>query len=164
VLGQQVSVAAARRLVSELVRLAVDGEPPATSDVELARAFPTPERVVAAAARLRMPASRQRTLVALAEAAATDARLFHPRETVEDTVARLCAVRGIGEWTAHYIALRAAREPDAFPATDAALVRVVAALLPTLDVAALARRAERWRPWRAYAAQHLWAADRGARA
>lgn len=162
VLGQQVSVAAARRLVSELVRLAADGERPATSDAELARAFPTPGRVIAAAPRLRMPGSRQRALVAVAEAAAADARLFHPRETVEDTVARLRAVRGIGDWTAHYIALRAAREPDAFPATDAALVRVVATLLPTLGAAALARRAERWRPWRAYAAQHLWAADRGA--
>ena len=70
------------------------------------------------------------------------------------------SIRGIGDWTAHYIALRAAREPDAFPASDLGLLRGAAdrkGVRPT-PVALLAR-AERWRPWRAYAAQHLWMAD-----
>src|SRR6185369_16588581 len=89
-----------------------------------------------------------------------DPELFEPRGSVEETVARLLDVPGLGPWTAHYIALRAAREPDAFPASDIGLLRGAARRngeRPT--PAALTARAERWRPWRAYAAQHLWAAD-----
>ena len=107
-----------------------------------------------------MPRARRHALGALAEAALAEPRLFEPLATVEDTVARLCAIRGIGEWTAHYIALRAAREPDAFPASDVGLLRSAADRKGVRPSAAeLAARAERWRPWRAYAAQHLWAAD-----
>ena len=83
------------------------------------------------------------------------------RENIlNETVASLRAIRGVGEWTAHYIALRAAREPDAFPASDVALLRSAAdraGRRPT--PAELSARAERWRPWRAYAAQHLWASE-----
>jgi AraC family transcriptional regulator of adaptative response / DNA-3-methyladenine glycosylase II len=69
-------------------------------------------------------------------------------------------VRGIGAWTAHYIALRAARDPDAFPASDRGILRGMARCQgEACGAEALERRAERWRPWRAYAAQHLWAAD-----
>jgi AraC family transcriptional regulator of adaptative response / DNA-3-methyladenine glycosylase II len=82
--------------------------------------------------------------------------LFEPLATVTETVARLRAIPGVGEWTAQYIALRAAREPDAFPATDVGLLRGATrgGKRPTPDQ--LLERAERWRPWRAYAAQHLW--------
>jgi AraC family transcriptional regulator of adaptative response / DNA-3-methyladenine glycosylase II len=79
---------------------------------------------------------------------------------VEETVDRLRAIDGVGDWTAHYIALRAVHDPDAFPASDLGLLRSAAArngARPT--PAELLRRAERWRPWRAYAAQHLWTAD-----
>jgi AraC family transcriptional regulator of adaptative response / DNA-3-methyladenine glycosylase II len=107
-----------------------------------------------------MPASRLATLKAVAEAAVADANLFRPFGGVEETVARLKAIRGIGEWTAQYIALRAVREMDAFPATDIGLLRGAASIDgAAVTPANLLGRAESWRPWRAYAAQHLWAAD-----
>ena len=79
-------------------------------------------------------------------------------------MARLQAIRGIGEWTAPYIALRAVRESDAFPATDVGLLRGAAFIDRGMKVspAKLLSRAESWRPWRAYAAQHLWAAGAAA--
>jgi AraC family transcriptional regulator of adaptative response / DNA-3-methyladenine glycosylase II len=110
-----------------------------------------------------MPNTRKRALLALAEAVLADPLLFQPLGTVEETVARLRTIRGVGEWTAQYIALRAVREPDAFPASDIGLLRGAAirgGLRPS--PAELNGRAEPWRPWRAYAAQHLWAADAAA--
>lgn len=164
VLGQQITVEAARRLAGQLVALcgaAVPAGPGGPGGPAIARVFPDPARLVAAdLSALGMPAARRRALVALAEAALAEPRLFEPLATIEDTVARLRAIRGVGEWTAHYIALRAAREPDAFPASDIGLLRGAAGrggVRPT--PAELAARAERWRPWRAYAAQHLWMAD-----
>jgi AraC family transcriptional regulator of adaptative response / DNA-3-methyladenine glycosylase II len=123
--------------------------------------FPSATQVAAAdLSVLGMPKARRQTLTALAQAALADPRLFEPLATIEDTVARLCAIRGVGDWTAHYIALRAAREPDAFPSSDIGLLRGAADPSGERPSAAqLAARAERWRPWRAYAAQHLWAAD-----
>jgi len=160
VLGQQVTVAAARQLAGRLVALCGIALPGSTASA-VARVFPGPAELVAAdLSALGMPAARRATLLALAEAVLAEPRLFEPLATIEDTVARLRAIRGVGEWTAHYIALRAAREPDAFPASDIGLLRGAAARngeRPT--PAALIARAERWRPWRAYAAQHLWAAD-----
>jgi AraC family transcriptional regulator of adaptative response / DNA-3-methyladenine glycosylase II len=106
-----------------------------------------------------MPASRQTSLKALAEATIADPNLFHPFGTIEEAIARLRTIRGIGEWTAQYIALRAIREMDAFPASDIGLLRSAARLDGARSTsAALLDRAESWRPWRAYAAQHLWAA------
>ena len=107
-----------------------------------------------------MPASRLQALKALARAAADDPNLFHPLGTIEDAIVRLRAIPGIGEWTAQYIALRAIREMDAFPASDVGLLRGVAKVdgAPATPTSLL-RRAESWRPWRAYAAQHLWAAN-----
>ncbi len=160
ILGQQISVDAARRLASQLVRLCGTRAPG-----DLGSTFPTPAQVAAAdLAPMKMPRARKEALTALANAALDDPRLFHPLDSVEETVARLRAIRGIGEWTAQYIALRAAREPDAFPASDAALLRGFAALSGKIDAPQLVQRAERWRPWRAYAAQHLWAADAAAKA
>jgi AraC family transcriptional regulator of adaptative response / DNA-3-methyladenine glycosylase II len=111
-----------------------------------------------------MPAARLATLKAVAEATVTNPTLFHPLGDIEETVARLKTIRGIGEWTAQYIALRAVRESDAFPATDVGLLRGAASIDGGMEVnpAALLYRAESWRPWRAYAAQHLWAADAAA--
>jgi AraC family transcriptional regulator of adaptative response / DNA-3-methyladenine glycosylase II len=107
-----------------------------------------------------MPAARASALKAVAEAALADPNLFRPFGSVEETVARLRTIRGIGEWTAHYIALRAVREMDAFPVTDVGLLRSVASMDGEKTTAAnLLSRAESWRPWRAYAAQHLWAAE-----
>jgi AraC family transcriptional regulator of adaptative response / DNA-3-methyladenine glycosylase II len=159
VLGQQVSVESGRRLAGQLVRLCGTELPSAVAG-GLSRTFPTAAQVAGAdLSRLGMPDARRRTLKAVAEAALADPRLFQPLGTIEDTVARLLEIRGVGDWTAHYIALRAAREPDAFPAGDVGLQRgaVLRGTRPTRGE--LTARAERWRPWRAYAAQHLWAAD-----
>jgi AraC family transcriptional regulator of adaptative response / DNA-3-methyladenine glycosylase II len=162
ILGQQVSVAAARRLAGQLV--ALHGKPISTghaSHPSLSHVFPTAERLASAESiGLGMPAARQSSLKALAEAAATDTNLFRPFGTVEEAIVRLRTIRGIGEWTAQYIALRALREMDAFPASDIGLLRGAAMIDGARSTpASLLNRAESWRPWRAYAAQHLWAAD-----
>jgi AraC family transcriptional regulator of adaptative response / DNA-3-methyladenine glycosylase II len=167
VLGQQVTVEAGRRLAGQLVRLCgttLSSEQ--RSHPALTQTFPSAAQVAAAdLAPLGMPNARKAALVALAEAALADPFLFQPLGTIDETIARLRTIRGVGEWTAHYIALRAVRETDAFPASDIGLLRGAAGrdgVRPS--PAELHGRAEPWRPWRAYAAQHLWAADAAARA
>ena len=166
VLGQQISVAAARQLAGQLVE--AHGRPvprPFRNHPSLSYVFPDAGRLASASSiRLRMPAARLATLKAVAEATVTNPTLFHPLGDIEETVARLKTIRGIGEWTAQYIALRAVRESDAFPATDVGLLRGAASIDGGMEVnpAVLLYRAESWRPWRAYAAQHLWAADAAA--
>ena len=166
ILGQQVSVEAGRRLVGRLVRVCGTARSPDAGEPLLA--FPEADRVARAdLTRLGVPRARQRALGAVAQAALTDASLFQPQPLapLDEVVARLCAIPGIGEWTAQYIALRAVRAGDAFPARDVGLLRSIAARAgarPGTDE--LRERAERWRPWRAYAAQHLWAADAASRA
>jgi len=162
VLGQQVAVDLGRQLARRLAHLcgsALSPDPPIGDPLFLV--FPTPAQVAKAdLSALRIPDARRQTLAALARAAMADPLLFQRLDTIEHTVRRLSAIRGIGEWTAHYIALRALRDPDAFPASDIGLLRGAAqpnGARPTS--AELQARAHRWRPWRAYAAQHLWAAD-----
>ncbi len=162
VLGQQISVVAARGLAGKLVALHGRGVPkPFLIHPDLSRAFPTAKRLAETASiGLGMPGARLAALKAMAEAALTDPNLFHPLGSIEETVARLREVPGVGEWTAQYIALRALREADAFPATDVGLLRSMASMDgEKITAANLLSRAESWRPWRAYAAQHLWAAD-----
>ncbi len=161
VLGQQVSVAAARMLALRLVALCGRTLPDDGSG--LALAFPdAPLMAATDLAALGMPGSRRAALRALAEAACADATLFDPSDDLQLCVGRLRRIRGIGEWTAHYIALRAARCMDAFPHADLALLRAAAG--PGGErpsPRALLARAEAWRPFRAYAAQHLWTAAPG---
>jgi AraC family transcriptional regulator of adaptative response / DNA-3-methyladenine glycosylase II len=107
-----------------------------------------------------MPAARERSLQALAEAVSANPDVLRSEGTIDSAVERLRTIRGVGGWTAHYIALRAMREMDAFPSTDIGLLRSIARLDAQCSTATrLERRAESWRPWRAYAAQHLWTAD-----
>jgi AraC family transcriptional regulator of adaptative response / DNA-3-methyladenine glycosylase II len=162
ILGQQVTVAAARRLAEQLVlrhgeRVSSDF----VGDPRLTHVFPDAQRLASAqTVEVGMPAGRRTALKDLAAAAAADPNFFRPLGTVEQAIARLREIRGIGEWTAQYIALRALREMDAFPAADIGLLRGVERMdgvRPT--VPDLLARSESWRPWRAYAAQHLWAAD-----
>lgn len=162
ILGQQVSVEAARGLAGRLVRAC---GPAVHADPGLTHGFPDAVRLASAdLSSVGAPAARIAALRALARAALADPRLFEPLGTLDETVQRLSRIRGIGEWTAQYIALRAAREPDAFPAGDRGIVRGFATLSGKApDAGELGRRAERWRPFRAYAAQHLWAADGAAR-
>ena len=162
ILGQQVSVGAARRLAGQLV--ALHGKPVSTGQgghPGLSHVFPAAERLALAdSIGLSMPGARQSSLKALAEAAASDPNLFRPFGTIEEAIVRLRTIRGVGEWTAQYIALRALRETDAFPASDVGLLRGAAIIDGARSTSAsLLNRAEVWRPWRAYAAQHLWAAD-----
>ena len=162
VLGQQITVAAARRLAGQLVALHGRTAPKSfLIHPDVSRVFPTAKRLASAdSIGLGMPGARLEALKAVAGAAVADPNLFRPFGSIEETVARLRTIRGIGEWTAQYIALRAIREMDAFPATDIGLLRSVASMDGEKSTPAnLLSRAESWRPWRAYAAQHLWAAD-----
>jgi AraC family transcriptional regulator of adaptative response / DNA-3-methyladenine glycosylase II len=158
VLGQQITVAAATtfagRLAAALGRpleLCRDG-----SD-EPALVFPSAEAVASAdLTKIGLTRARAETLRGLARAMAGDPHLLRPFETLEATVAKLEALPGIGPWTAHYIAMRALREPDAFPASDLGLLRAMATPEGRPTPAQLLARAEAWRPWRAYAAIRLW--------
>lgn len=158
VLGQHVTVAAARRLGAALVDLW--GDPLLNrEDRRLTRTFPTAGRLATAdLTRLGTPSARRATITALAQAASANPTLFTPGGSIDERVAQLRVIPGIGAWTAEYIALRAFREPDAFPVTDLGLLRGAAHLIgaENLEVTSLSKRAEAWRPWRAYAAQYLW--------
>jgi AraC family transcriptional regulator, regulatory protein of adaptative response / DNA-3-methyladenine glycosylase II len=166
ILGQQISVVAATRLAGQLVTLLgaplADGAEPGLSHV-----FPGPERFEPALlSSLPMPRARVAALFELASAAQRDAQLFDPGQALEAAVARLLQVPGIGRWTAQYIALRALAHSDAFPEGDIGLVRALAAqdggVRPSAK--ALLARAEAWRPWRGYAALHLWTNEAEAKA
>ncbi len=162
VLGQQVSVRAAVGLAGKIV--AAHGDPLAAGGADavgLTRVFPRPERLAGLdPAALPMPRSRATALVALARAVAADPHIFRTGRSLDEVVGQLRSMKGIGEWTAHYIAMRQLREPDAFPSSDLGLLRAMAGLDGRRPTAReLLTRAERWRPWRAYAAQHLWMAD-----
>ncbi len=137
-----------------------DGRAAARPDGWDRRAFPDAAALAAAgperlAAVVGMPASRGRTLHGLAEAVATGAVPLDGG-TREDVLAALDALPGVGPWTRDYIALRALADPDAFPATDLGILHAARDLTFAADARALSTYAERWRPWRAYAAQHLW--------
>ena len=162
ILGQQISVAAARRLAGQLVETHGRAIPKDFRNPQgLSHVFPTAGALAAAKSiAVNMPAARQASLKALAEAAVADPHLFRPFGTIEEAIARFRSIRGVGEWTAQYIALRALREMDAFPASDAGLLRGASLIHGARpSPGSLLNRAEAWRPWRAYAAQHLWAAQ-----
>jgi AraC family transcriptional regulator, regulatory protein of adaptative response / DNA-3-methyladenine glycosylase II len=158
ILGQQVSVAAATTLARRLV--ATYGEPALQPTADLHRTFPSP--VVLATADLTqigVTKPRAKAISSLAAAIELDPTLLQLHQGLEDTVERLCRLPGIGTWTAQYIAMRALGEPDAFPATDLALVRAMNKLGESTTKETLTDRSQQWRPWRAYAAMYLWAWD-----
>ncbi|WP_374471142.1 AlkA N-terminal domain-containing protein [Phenylobacterium sp.] len=162
ILGQQITVAAARNLAARLVEAYGERiDDPAAAALGLSRVFPMPEQLAGRdIAALGMPRARGAALEALARTAAADRTIFTPRADLESAIAALSALPGVGEWTAQYIALRELREPDAFPHADVALMRALIGpdgRRPTAQE--LLARSQAWRPWRAYAAQHLWAAD-----
>ena len=160
ILGQQVSVAAATQLAGRLV--AELGTPlPALAEPGLTHVFPTAERVAAAdvAQILTMPRARGAAIRALAAASIAEPDPFAPDQDLATAVARLTAIRGIGPWTAQYIAMRALRAPDVFPPGDVGLLQALDGGAGRPSPAELLLRAEGWRPYRAYAALHLWAVD-----
>jgi AraC family transcriptional regulator of adaptative response / DNA-3-methyladenine glycosylase II len=110
-------------------------------------------------AALGMPGARALAVTSLARTIAADPSLFSRGADLEAAIAKLRSLPGIGEWTAQYIAMRELREPDAFPAADLGLLRAMADVDGSRpSPSELLARAEAWRPWRAYAASHLWAA------
>jgi len=136
ILGQPISVALARGMAIALI--------------DRFGAFPSPAQL--AKAELRgMPAVRAKAIAGLARAVLAGKVRLDGSQDLDPAVASLCALPGIGDWTAQVIALRALGEPDAFPAADLGLCQALA-----LSPRALRERAEAWRPWRGYAAAALW--------
>jgi AraC family transcriptional regulator of adaptative response / DNA-3-methyladenine glycosylase II len=156
VLGQQITVTGAARLAARLVRS--HGEALAAPHGSITHVFPQPEALARTnLARIGLPRSRAGTLSALAAAVVADAHFFDANRDLNEAIQQLRSVRGVGEWTAHYIALRQLREPDAFPHGDVGLIRALQAREGRRRSSSeLLLRADAWRPWRAYAAQHLW--------
>jgi AraC family transcriptional regulator of adaptative response / DNA-3-methyladenine glycosylase II len=140
VLGQQVSVAAGRRLAERLLERF--GDRALTDPAVLAAADPV---------ECGMPARRFAALRALAGAVRAGDVDLHAGAEPAQLARSLCALPGIGPWTAGYIAMRVLRDPDAFPVDDWVVKQRVGE-----TSAALRRRAESWRPWRAYAVMYLW--------
>lgn len=171
-MGQQVSVKGATTIAGRLVGKLATAPPRRVLELlprqdggqgggqaPLRFLFPAPERIARARLEgLGMPGARVEALRGLASAAATgevhleevDPCRASP-ESLEEFVTALCRLKGIGPWTAHYLAMRVLKHPDAFPAGDLGLIKATG-----LRPAALERRSERWRPFRAYAALCLW--------
>lgn len=162
ILGQQVSVRGATTLAGRLVAAVGEplpptlGLPPRARMLPLSHISPTPARLADAGveriARIGLPRARAATLVHLSRAVAEGAIDLAPGPGAESVTERMLDLPGIGPWTAQYIALRALRLPDAFPESDLGLRRAMGGVSAT----ELRRAAERWRPWRGYAAIHLW--------
>jgi AraC family transcriptional regulator, regulatory protein of adaptative response / DNA-3-methyladenine glycosylase II len=158
VLGQQITIKAAialgQKLVDEL-GTSLPKELNGTSGVT--KLFPTPIAIAKAdLSFLPMPQSRRRTLSAIAQAFVDKPSLLDGE--AKDVRASLACLPGVGPWTLDYIALRVLRDPDAFPSSDVALIKAMTRLIGTAtSVKSLVAHSEAWRPWRSYAAQHLWA-------
>lgn len=158
VLGQQITIAAARTLGSRLVMRF--GEPAVTPWTDLAHRFPAPEQLAVAAlgdvAGLGIVRQRAAALIALAKAWPDLEPLMAPPAAPEGFIAALCELPGIGPWTAHYIAMRALGWPDAFPPKDVAVLKAMQRRFGIADQRGADARAEAWRPWRVYAVLRLW--------
>jgi AraC family transcriptional regulator of adaptative response / DNA-3-methyladenine glycosylase II len=154
VLGQQVSVKAATTLSGRLAEKF--GAPVTTPHPELTRFAPASKRIATLRERdiasLGVLATRARSIIELAKRMEADLAL-EPGADPETTMGRLVEVPGIGGWTASYIAMRALRWTDAFPAGDVVIRR----RLGGVSVGEAERMSQSWRPWRSYATMHLWA-------
>ena len=155
VIGQQVSVAAARTLLGRLVQ--AFGTQASDGPAGLARVFPSAAALANGdpawlREKVGLTAARARTLHALASAVANGDLSLCAGSNVEATRKALEAIPGIGPWTSGYIAMRALGWPDAFPDHDLVVMK---AMGETRAARAL-ERSEAWRPWRAYAVMHLW--------
>jgi AraC family transcriptional regulator of adaptative response / DNA-3-methyladenine glycosylase II len=144
VLAQQVSLRAAHTFAARLVE--AHGKPLDAPEGTLTARFPTADALADATYDgIGLTGGRVATLRAVAAAHASGELALDPGADRDETRARLLAMPGIGPWTADYLAMRALGDPDAFPGTDLVLRRRTAGLDP-----------DRWRPWRSYAAMHLW--------
>ncbi len=151
ILGQQVSVAGARTLAGRLV--AAHGTPLAEPDGALTHLFPAAATIAAlGSGAFAMPRARSAALARTTAAIADGTLDLHPGADLEAARRGLLALKGIGPWTAGYVAMRALGDPDAWLPTDVGVRKGLA------RIGAAPERAERWRPWRSYALMHLWAA------
>ncbi len=156
VLGQQVSTAAARTHTARLVLAC--GEAMSDPGGGLTHLFPEPAALADPdPAPLALPRSRRTTLTTLAAGLASGEIDLGPATAWDEARDQLMAIDGIGPWTVETIAMRALGDPDAFPTGDLGVVGAARTLGLPATPAALARASEAWRPWRAYAVQHLWA-------
>jgi AraC family transcriptional regulator of adaptative response / DNA-3-methyladenine glycosylase II len=156
-LGQQVSIKAARTHIGRLV--AAYGRPVTDPAGGLTHVFPAVEELAGIdPVHLAFPGARQRSVAALIDALADGRVVLHPGCDWNRAREQLRALPGIGPWTTEIIAMRGLGDPDAFPASDLG-VRLAAKQLGLPENGrALTKRSSRWRPWRSYATQHLWTA------
>ncbi len=151
VVGQQISVKGACTMLGRLAE--AYGEPVTANEHEITRHFPSPKALAGKdLTRIGLTRARAATLQELASAFADDPDFIHPAMPNGSGVRRLQSIRGIGPWTAQYVAMRALRQPDAFPAADLGLLKASG----FATAKELEAHAERWRPWRAYAVIALW--------
>lgn len=159
VLGQQITVAAARTLAQRLVERF--GAPIGTPHASLHRLFPTPEALAQsggdALGSLGIVRQRQAAIVALAGAAQAGTLQLHAGADVQRTVEALKSLPGIGDWTAQYIAMRALRWPDAFPSGDVALQKALGVQQARQPAREAEAASQAWKPWRSYAVIRAWA-------
>ena len=164
ILGQQVSVAAATTLAGRIAnRYGEPFEASATDDpVAPTRLFPTPAKLARARFNnIGLTTSRAETIRALSKTVQRGELHFDFSQDPDEFCAALTRIKGIGDWTAQYVAMRVLKHPDAFPASDLGLLKAIDPDRKT-SPSQLAERADDWRPWRAYAALLLWQANPGA--
>ncbi|HUF27411.1 MAG TPA: AlkA N-terminal domain-containing protein, partial [Gemmatimonadaceae bacterium] len=154
ILGQQVTVRGATTLAGRLAKMV--GEPIETGHSALTHLPVSAARVAecsaATLASIGMPRARAESLRHVARAVAHGTLRLEPGGDAASVARQMVELPGIGDWTAQYVGMRALRWPDAFPASDMGLRKAAGGATP----ARLRRMAERWSPWRAYAAMHLW--------
>jgi len=157
VLGQQVSVKAARTLAARLVSSFGRPLPPGVARGALTHLFPRPDDLAEAdVASIGLPSRRGETIRVLAREVAAGRLDLGPAASLEEAERLLAAIPGVGPWTAQAIALRSLGEPDAFPGGDLGVRKALAVRGVPPTTAAAEARAAAWRPWRAYALVHLW--------
>ncbi|MDL4913674.1 MAG: AlkA N-terminal domain-containing protein [Enterobacterales bacterium endosymbiont of Blomia tropicalis] len=154
ILGQQITVKAATTLSSRFAQ--AFGEPCLTPFADLSRYSAHPQHIAEATiddiARLGIVSARSNAILAFATACAEGALRFNATLSPDEMMRLLVSLPGIGPWTAHYIAMRALRWPDAFPKEDIAIRNNLGGLTPR----AAEERSQQWRPWRSYAVMHIW--------
>jgi 3-methyladenine DNA glycosylase/8-oxoguanine DNA glycosylase len=155
ILGQQVSVRAATTLAGRLVKSY--GQALTNGIGGPLYLFPSPGALADAdLTTIGLTRARAETVGRVASAVRGGVLSFDAVTGLDDAVERLTAIRGVGPWTAQYVAMRALGEPDAFPASDLGLLTAVSDRSDPIRPTELVRRAEAWRPWRAYATMLLW--------
>lgn len=158
VVGQQISVAAARTILARLAQRF--GTRIEREGIDSACVFPTAEQLAEADLDdIGMPRARIETLKALARAVVSGQLPLDDTSDPHHACEAMLRVRGIGQWTAGYVAMRGLGDPDAMPYGDLGLLRAMRKALPEMNAARLEAHSHAWRPWRAYAAIHLWSHD-----